>query len=287
MPDLNRCPRCGELLATDAPHGLCPACLLSPTVGTDGVSKPERMPQQGETEGPIERRNAGPEVTVSHERAHDYASLNGKLAGDRTADGVLLGDTSPSDAASREGGFVAPSCQALAARFPQLEILELLGQGGMGAVYKARQKMLDRTVALKILPPESSHDPAFAERFTREARAMARLTHPHIVMVFEFGEVDGLYYLIMEYVDGVNLRQAMQNGEMTAAEALAIVPQICEALQFAHEEGIVHRDIKPENVLVDKRGRVKIADFGLAKLLRGALDDVTLTATHQIMGTLR
>jgi tRNA A-37 threonylcarbamoyl transferase component Bud32 len=174
----------------------------------------------------------------------------------------------------------------LAARFPQLEILELLGKGGMGAVYKARQKGLDRLVALKILPPEVSRDPAFVERFLREARALARLNHPNIVGVYDFGKNDGLCYFLMEYVDGVNLRQAIQAGSMPAKAALAVVPQICDALQFAHDEGIVHRDIKPENILIDKRGRVKIADFGLAKLLDPSHPE-HLTGTQQVMGTLR
>lgn len=184
-------------------------------------------------------------------------------------------------------GFVPPDPAELAARFPHLEILELLGKGGMGAVYKARQPGLDRLVAVKILPPDVSHDPAFAERFTREARALARLSHPNIVAVHDFGQADGLYYFVMEYVDGANLRQAIHVGGMTPKDALAVVPQICDALQFAHEEGIVHRDIKPENILIDKRGRVKIADFGLAKLLGQDQTDHALTATHQVMGTLR
>ena len=166
------------------------------------------------------------------------------------------------------GRFVPPEPAELAKQFPQLEILELLGQGGMGAVYKARQKQLDRLVALKILPPEVGQDPAFAERFTREARSMAMLNHPRIVSVYDFGQTEqGLYYFIMEFVNGTDLRQVIQTGELSPSEALAIVPQICEALQYAHEEGIVHRDIKPENILMDKKGRVKIADFGLAKLL--------------------
>src|SRR5712692_9194174 len=132
----------------------------------------------------------------------------------------------------------------------------------MGAVYKARQPGLDRLVALKILPPDAGRDPAFAERFTREARALAKLNHPNIVGVYDFGQTDGQYYLIMEFVDGLNLRQVLRAGELKPQEALRIVPQICEALQFAHDEGIVHRDIKPENILLDKKGRVKIADFG-------------------------
>jgi len=181
--------------------------------------------------------------------------------------------------------FVPPRPEDLAPRFPQLEILELLGQGGMGAVYKARQPGLDRFVALKILPPSLGGDPTFAERFAREARSLARLSHPHIVMVHDFGQAGDLYYFLMEYVDGVSLRQMERSQKLAPQEALAIVPQVCEALQFAHDEGIVHRDIKPENILLDRKGRVKIADFGLAKLLARTPTDFTLTQPQQAMGT--
>ena len=127
-------------------------------------------------------------------------------------------------AASPSPGFTPPSPTELAASFPQLEIQELLGHGGMGAVYRARQKSLDRVVALKILPPKISGDPAFAERFQREARTLARLNHPNIVIIYEFGKANGYYYLLMEYVDGVNLRQAIQAKTLGPAEALAVVP---------------------------------------------------------------
>jgi len=194
----------------------------------------------------------------------------------------------PGTAASpASSSFVPPAVEELARRFPQLEILELLGKGGMGAVYKARQRGLDRLVAVKILPPEVGAWPAFAERFTREARALAQLSHSNIVGVYEFGQAEGLYYFVMEYVDGVNLREAIQAGQIQPPQALAIVPQICDALQYAHDEGIVHRDVKPENILIDKKGRVKIADFGLAKLLGASHPEMTLTGTHQVMGTLR
>ena len=124
-------------------------------------------------------------------------------------------------------------------------------------------------MALKILPPSIGDDPAFAERFAREAKALAKLNHPGIVTLYEFGKADGLYFFLMEFVDGVNLRQLLQAGRISPREALAIVPQICDALQFAHDQGIVHRDIKPENILIDRRGRVKVADFGLVKLVAG------------------
>jgi len=179
----------------------------------------------------------------------------------------------------------SPSLEDVARHFPQLEILGMLGRGGMGIVYKARQKHLDRIVALKVLPPEISRDGAFAERFAREARALARLNHPNIVSIFDSGEADGLFYFVMEFVDGTNLRQAMQARQISPREALAIVPVICDALQYAHDMGIVHRDIKPENVLLDKKGWVKIADFGLAKLINPATPDIGLTQTGLMMGT--
>jgi serine/threonine protein kinase len=188
--------------------------------------------------------------------------------------------------AEYSGPFTAPEPLELAADFPQLEIIELLGQGGMGAVYKARQTKLDRLIALKVLPPAAGKDPSFAERFTREARALARLNHPNIVTVYDFGQAGDLCYFMMEYVDGLNLRRALQAGRMQPQEALKIVPQICDALQFAHDEGIVHRDVKPENILLDKRGRVKIADFGIAKILGRNTGIYTLTGPWQVVGTL-
>jgi tRNA A-37 threonylcarbamoyl transferase component Bud32 len=183
------------------------------------------------------------------------------------------------------GSFTAPTPAQLAPHFPQLEILELIGQGGMGAVYKARQIKLDRFVALKILPQDPEADPAFAERFLREARALAKLQHPNIVTVHDFGEAGGMFFLLMEYVDGVNLRQLMKSGPIDAVQALRIVPIVCDALEYAHQNEVVHRDIKPENILLDRAGRVKIADFGLAKLVGRSPADFTLTGTRQAMGT--
>ncbi|MGL4595338.1 MAG: serine/threonine-protein kinase [Thermoguttaceae bacterium] len=155
------------------------------------------------------------------------------------------------------------------AAFEQLEILEPLGTGGMGVVYKARQKKLDRLVALKIMPKElakQTNQANLYERFEREGRLLAKLTHPNIVAVYDFGETDSFLYLIMEYVEGVNLRQAMNNEKFSPEQALAIVPEICDALAYAHAEGVLHRDVKPENILLDIKGRVKIADFGISRL---------------------
>ena len=207
--------------------------------------------------------------------------------------GVDIGPDSQGE--NRRTSFVAPAPEEVARLFPQLEILGFIGQGGMGAVYKARQKELDRIVALKILPPGIGKDPAFAQRFTREAKALAKLNHPGIVTLYEFGQADGLFYFLMEFVDGVNLRHLLEAGRLSPREALAIVPQICDALQYAHDQGIVHRDIKPENILLDRQGRVKVADFGLAKLVGTegepsavggvVAGSVALTEAGTVMGT--
>jgi len=192
-----------------------------------------------------------------------------------TADTAVPPDTAP---------FQPPSVEEVARLFPQLEILAFIGKGGMGAVYQARQPALDRFVALKLLPPQTASGSSFVERFNREARALAKLAHPNIVAVHEFGQVNGLPFFLMEFVDGLNLRQLERAGKLAPRQALQIVPQICEALQFAHDEGVVHRDIKPENILVDKKGRVKIADFGIAKIL-GREAEVALTETQGAIGT--
>lgn len=175
--------------------------------------------------------------------------------------------------------------QQLAEAFPHLVIEEMIGQGGMGRVYRAQQPQLNRTVALKVLSAERAQDPEWLERFSREARALARLSHPHIVQVYYFGEKP-LPYLLMEHVDGVNLRQAMQNGALTAREALTIVPKLCDALHYAHEHGVLHRDIKPENILIDTEGRVKLVDFGLAKLRDEGVLPFTLTQSGAKLGTM-
>jgi hypothetical protein len=169
------------------------------------------------------------------------------------------------------------------------EILGELGRGGMGVVYKALQISLDRLVAIKVLPPSSGQLPSFARRFVREARALGRLNHPHIVAVHDFGAAQGLYYFVMEYVDGMSLRQLLRSRPPTAAVALDLFGQLCDGLGYAHDEGVAHRDLKPENLLLDRRGRLKIADFGLAKLLREAGDtgDSVLTESHQCVGTYR
>jgi len=197
----------------------------------------------------------------------------------------LLAAGSDTEGGGRAARFDPPAVERLAALFPRLEIRGLLGVGGMGAVYRARQPDLDRWVALKILPLEDDTRAGVGERFNREARALARLHHPNIVTVHEFGQVPGFRYFLMELVEGTDLRRRVREGAVSPREALRIVSEVCDALQYAHDQGVVHRDIKPENVLLDAGGRVKIADFGLARILGGAAEGDRLTVDGQVMGT--
>ena len=200
--------------------------------------------------------------------------------------GDLL-DLAKAPTAAQAGRFVPPTPEEMDRLIPDYTFLALIGQGGMGAVYKAVQKRLDRIVAVKVLPPELAKEAGFTQRFEREAKALARLSHPNLVAVHDFGLSGEWCYLVMEFVDGANLREVMRTGRLTPPEALAIVPQICSALQYAHDQGVVHRDIKPENILLDQRGRVRIADFGLAKL-RQDPDNAgqTLTLSGSVLGTV-
>jgi serine/threonine protein kinase len=182
--------------------------------------------------------------------------------------------------------FDLPTAEHLQPLFPELKIGEVIGSGGMGCVFQARQIKLDRTIALKILPKELSDDALFTERFAREARAMARLNHNGIVGIHDFGSVQNTHFLILEYLDGSNLRELEEAGSVSAEEVILIIEQICAALEYAHAEGVIHRDIKPENILFDQSGRVVLADFGLARLAMDSSAPVSLTQTRQAMGTL-
>lgn len=159
-----------------------------------------------------------------------------------------------------------PALEELAQLLPQYEMHSIIGVGGMGAVYKARQVTLDRWVAIKVLPIAASQNMEDTQRFIKEARSMAKLVHPHIVAVFDFGQTYARHlFLVMEYVDGRDLHVRTRDGEITPQRAREIIAQLCDALQFAHDRGVAHRDIKPANILINEDWKVKVADFGLAR----------------------
>jgi serine/threonine protein kinase len=192
-------------------------------------------------------------------------------------------------AAPETGGPDGSEPTALAGpAVPGYEVLSRLGRGGMGEVFKARQLSLNRVVALKVVPQQAPRAD-LTERLRREALALAQLSHPHIVNVYDSGEASGSYYYAMEYVDGGNLRQLLRRrGRLASAEALAILLEVCDGLAYAHARGFVHRDVKPGNILLDRQGRAKVADFGLAKLLCENLPsgETALTSPGQVLGTV-
>lgn len=181
--------------------------------------------------------------------------------------------------------FSPPRIDELEPLFPQLQIHELIGVGGMSAVYKGTQNSLGRIVAIKILPQEVAASHGGLERFQREARMLARLNHSNIVQIHDAGQAGAWCYLIMEFVSGPNLRQLLGDSHLTSAQVLRIAGAICDGLKYAHDQGVVHRDIKPENVLLDSEGRVKLVDFGLAKLFGDAASGRSATKTGQVVGT--
>ena len=180
-----------------------------------------------------------------------------------------------------------PTVTEAARLFPNYEITEMIGRGGMGVVYKGRQTSLDRTVAIKLLPLEVSIDRDFGDRFVREARTMAKMNHPNIVSVFDFGNTtEGHLYFVMEFVEGTTLHHLIKTVGLKPTQALEIIVRVCEALQYAHSEGVIHRDIKPANILVDTKGRVKVTDFGLARMdTTKTPEEWGQTMTGMVLGT--
>ena len=171
-------------------------------------------------------------------------------------------DAAPHDQPS----FDVPSIEEMSAYLPQFKFEKLAACGGMGAVYKAYQDSLERRVAVKILPPKFSAEQGFSDRFKVEARAMAKLNHTNIVGVYDFGITPGGHlYLVMEWIEGRSLHDLIHKTNLPLRKATNLAIQLCEALSFAHEHGIIHRDIKPGNIMVNDADHVKVADFGLAR----------------------
>ncbi|MGP8008636.1 MAG: protein kinase domain-containing protein, partial [Acidimicrobiales bacterium] len=163
------------------------------------------------------------------------------------------------------------------------QVTHLIARGGMAMVYRAQDTLLNRAVALKILYPELSADPAFVERFRREAQAAANLSHPNIVPVFDWGEDNGTYFIVMELVDGTSLAEMLRGGTtITPSRSAQIVAQVAAALGYAHRSGVVHRDVKPGNILITKDGQVKVTDFGIAQAVSS---EDHLAEAGSVMGT--
>ncbi len=162
-------------------------------------------------------------------------------------------------------------------------IVSKVGQGGMATVYKAYQASMDRNVAIKVLPGQLAESPEFAARFQQEARIIARLEHPHILPVFDYGEDNGITYFVMRYLDAGSLKDKMLAGPLALTEIDRVFTQLADALGYAHGRGIIHRDLKPANALIDSDGNLFLTDFGIAKLLESA--SPRLTQTDAIMGT--
>ena len=180
-----------------------------------------------------------------------------------------------------DGTFVtAPKVE-----LPGYELMRILGRGGMGEVWLARQQSLQRTVAVKLLPPRLAKDREFVTRFDKEATALAALSHPNIIQIIDRGVAGEHYYFVMEYVEGRSLRELMGTSRLPPQQGLRLLLQVARAIESAHDKGIIHRDLKPENILVDGRGHVKVADFGLAGI-RQPDSRLNLTATSVAMGTL-
>lgn len=190
-------------------------------------------------------------------------------------------------------GWIPPTVQELQAILPRYEIESLIGRGGMGAVYRGHHSALERFIAIKILPESIASGDSkgrFMERFKREAQALARLDHPSIVSVYDFGEAaTGDLFIVMEYIDGENLYQYLQRhgGRLEPEESISIISTVLEALAYTHLKGIIHRDIKPANIVINREGRTKIVDFGLAKrvLAIDSLAEESLTLPEYAVGT--
>src|SRR5262245_16975625 len=245
------CPKCGAEIPSDAPEGGCPGCLLH--AGFDVLP---------ETLGAA--RNASTVTMTKPDEcgfAEDFEVNTAAAAGQ-----------------SEKAGRSAETLGELG----DYELLEVVGRGGQGVVYRAHQKSLNRTVALKMISVGSWATEAHLKRFRREAEAAASLEHPGIVPIYEVGERDGSCYFSMRFVEGGQLDQVIKRKPMSIRQAAELISKVARTVHYAHEHGILHRDIKPGNILLDAKGEPLLTDFGLARLVEA---ESTVTRTKEVMGT--
>lgn len=211
-----------------------------------------------------------------------------QISGSRTDTLAGLGPTLSPSRKEPHAGAVAPEGTLVVPAPPEIpgyELLEVLGRGGMGEVWRARQASLGRSVAVKILPPKLAKDAEFVARFDKEATALASLSHPHITQIIDRGVAGDHYFFVMEFVNGRSLRDVINFARPPPETCLRMTLEICRAIEHAHNKQIIHRDLKPENILLNEQGHVKVADFGLAGM-RGSRQNIDLTATSVAMGTV-
>ena len=286
-----KCPKCGER---------CPVSKKSSSKGTKVTCS--ACGSSFVVKG-VKRKGKGNKGARGSKATKEVAATSGDIASDATLPGEPVSGAeteigkpdavTPKPSLSREptgeqisgspdeeeGGHISTKV------IPGFKIMSLLGQGGMGAVYMAKQLSLDRIVALKILAKRLSTIPDFVKRFENEAKALATLNHPNITAIFDRGVAKSYCYFAMEYVEGQSLAQRLVASKLTPSEAIEIFLDICEAVSFSHEKGIIHRDLKPGNILIAINGRVKVTDFGLAGMV-GERAGASITRTNMVMGTV-
>src|SRR5881394_484361 len=248
---LRVCRKCGAEIFADAPEGLCTACLFE--TGLDLLAHPSVT--------------AGDSSAVASAKADDRGSVE---------------NTETSDANATPHIKKAPRPAKTPAKFGDYELVEEIGRGGQGVVYRAHQKSLNRTVALKVIGLGHWATEAHLKRFRREAEAAASLEHPGIVPIHEVGEREGTCYFSMGFIEGDQLDEVVRREPMPVRRAAELIAKVARTVHYAHEHHILHRDVKPGNILLDRQGEPHLTDFGLAKFIQ---KDSTLTHTNMVMGT--
>src|SRR5437773_136899 len=248
---LRFCPKCGAQIPPDAPEGGCPGCLLE-----TGLGLLPDLPVRG-----------GDPSAIASAKGDDGGSAENVEAN--------------AVAAARRSKKAARAAEMLG-ELGDYELVEEVGRGGQGVVFRARQKSLNRTVALKVISLGQWASKAHLKRFRREAEAAASLDHPSIVPIYEVGERDGSCYFSMKFVEGGQLDEVVRRTPMAIRRAVELIAKVARTVHYAHEHGILHRDIKPGNILLDAKGEPHLTDFGLARLVES---ESSVTHTLDILGT--